>query len=417
MPRQDIRPAVAGRFAALLDFFHSEIAGGAVLLAAAAIALVWANSSAAPSYFAMLKLPIGVSFGTSGLVWPLQVWVNDALMAFFFLLVSLEIRREMTEGELASVRRIAAPALAALGGVILPALIYSAFNWSNPAAMRGWAIPVATDIAFSLGVLSILGRRVPIALKVFLAALAIIDDLVAIVVIALFYSHELALVPLAIGILVWLALFGFGRLGVTTPLVYLAGGAVIWAALKQSGVHPTLAGVALAFAVPGSRPDDERPSVAARLESSLETLVPFVIVPLFGLTNAGFSFGAIKLSIFADPVLLGITIGLVVGKQFGVFGATMAAWRIGIAKPPGQLTPVQLYGAALLCGIGFTMSLFIGDLAFRGQGREAEVKLAVFLGSLISALAGLAVLALAARRQARAAAMAAVDAAEGLHRG
>jgi len=401
MPRQDFRPAVAERFAPLLAFFRSESAGGAVLVVAAAAAIVWSNSPAADSYFRMVRLPLGLNVGGVALVWPLQTWINDGLMAFFFLLVSLEIRREMTDGELASPRRFAAPALAALGGVVVPAVIYSLFNWSDPAAMRGWAIPVATDIAFSLGVLGVLGRRVPVALKIFLGALAIIDDLVAIVVIALFYTHRLALLPLLIAALTWLGLFGLGRAGLRWSAAYLLGGAVIWGALLRSGIHPTLAGVALAFAVPCQRHAAEGTSVAGRLEAMLDRLVPFAIVPLFALTNAGVRLDALVPASLADPVVLGIAVGLFAGKQLGVFGVLMAAWRAGIARPPGQLTPVQLYGAALLCGIGFTMSLFIGDLAFRGQGQAAEVKLAVFLGSLASAVAGLMVLSLAARRAAR----------------
>lgn len=398
MPRQKIRPAVAARFAPLLAFFRAETAGGAVLLAAALVALVWANSPAGASYARLVQLPVRLGLG---LDWPLQTWINDGLMTFFFLLVSLEIRREMTTGELASPRRFAAPALAALGGVALPAAIYSLFNWSNPVAMRGWAIPVATDIAFSLGVLALLGRRVPVALKVFLAALAIIDDLVAIVVIALFYTHRLTPLPLLGAALAWAALYGLGRAGVRSRGVYLLGGVVIWAALLRSGVHPTLAGVALAFAVP-NRPDDERGSVAVQLEALLDRLVPFVIVPLFALANAGFRLSVLMPSRLTDPVVLGIALGLFLGKQLGVFGTLMAAWRAGIAHPPGQLTPLQLYGVALLCGIGFTMSLFIGDLSFRGQEQAAEVKLAVFLASLVAAMAGLAVLALAARQEARA---------------
>ena len=397
MSGQRNRPAVAARFAPLLAFFRGESAGGAVLLAAALAALLWSNSAAGASYARLVGLPVRLGLG---LDWPLQRWINDGLMTFFFLLVSLEIRREMTTGELASPRRFAAPALAALGGVALPAVIYSLFNWSNPAAMRGWAIPVATDIAFSLGVLALLGRRAPVALKVFLAALAIIDDLVAIVVIALFYTHRLAVLPLLGAALAWAALYGLGRAGVRARSVYLLGGVVIWAALLRSGVHPTLAGVALAFAVP-HRPDGEATSVALRLEATLDRLVPFVIVPLFALANAGFRVDVLVPARLTDPVVLGIAVGLFLGKQLGVFGTLMAAWRAGIAHPPGQLTPLQLYGAALLCGIGFTMSLFIGDLAFRGQERVAEVKLAVFLGSLISALVGLAVLAFAARREAR----------------
>lgn len=400
MPRQETRPAVARQFAALLFFFRSESAGGVVLLATSAAALAWSNSPFAASYLHMLRLPIGLRIGGAWFGWPLQVWVNDALMAFFFLLVSLEIRREMTEGELASPRRFAAPALAALGGVALPAVIYSLFNWSDPAAMRGWAIPVATDIAFSLGVLSVLGRRVPVALKVFLSALAIIDDLVAIVVIAVFYTHRIALLPLLLAAAVWLALFGLGRAGLRAKSVYLLGGAVIWGALLRSGVHPTLAGVALAFAISADRRGAEAESPAGRMKAALDRVVPFVIVPLFGLTNAGFSLSAVVPASLLDPVVLGIAVGLVVGKQLGVFGAIMGAWRAGLARPPGQLAPVELYGAALLCGIGFTMSLFIGDLAFRGEARDAEVKLAVFLGSLISALGGLAVLAMTARRAA-----------------
>ncbi|MBV9757117.1 MAG: Na+/H+ antiporter NhaA [Alphaproteobacteria bacterium] len=397
MSGQRNRPAVAARFAPLLAFFRGESAGGAALLVAAAVALAWSNSPAGDSYARLVRLPVRLGLG---LDWPLQTWINDGLMTFFFLLVSLEIRREMTTGELASPRRFAAPALAALGGVALPAVIYSLFNWSNPVAMRGWAIPVATDIAFSLGVLAVLGRRAPVALKVFLAALAIIDDLVAIVVIALFYTHRLAPLPLLGAALAWAALYGLGRAGVRARGVYLLGGVVIWATLLRSGVHPTLAGVALAFAVP-NRPDGGATSVAVRLEATLDRLVPFVIVPLFALANAGFRVDVLVPARLADPVVLGIAIGLFLGKQLGVFGTLMGAWRLGIAHPPGRLTPMQLYGAALLCGIGFTMSLFIGDLAFRGQERVAEVKLAVFLGSLVSALAGLAVLAVAARRDAR----------------
>ena len=399
MPRQKVQPAVARRFAALLGFFRSESAGGAVLIVAAAAALVWSNSPEAASYIRLLRFPISLGVGSLAFVRPLQIWVNDALMAFFFLLVALEIRREMTEGELASASRIAAPGLAALGGVAVPAIIYSAFNWSDTQAMRGWAIPVATDIAFSLAVLSVLGRRVPVALKVFLAALAIIDDLIAIAVIAIFYTSRLALAPLLGAIALWLGMFGLGRAGLRALGPYMIGGILLWIALLRAGIHPTLAGVALAFAVPMDRRAGEDDSPAGRLENALDGWVAYAVLPLFGLANAGFSLHALSPSSLTDPVVLGIAVGLVVGKQIGVFGTVMAAWRAGIARPPGQLTPMQLYGAALLCGIGFTMSLFIGDLAFRGQARGAEVKLAVFAGSLVSALAGLAVLAVATRRR------------------
>ena len=396
MQRRQIFPAqVARRFAALLAFFRSESAGGFVLILAAAAAILWSNSAASDLYFRLLGMPIGVSVDGLAFVRPLQVWVNDALMALFFLLVGLEIRREMTQGELASAARFAAPGLAALGGVLLPATIYFVLNRSDPAALRGWAIPVATDIAFSLAVLSVLGRRVPVALKIFLAALAILDDLVAIVVIAIFYTDRLALLPLTAAALVWMTLFAANRAGVRALGPYLVGGLVLWACLVRSGVHPTLAGVALAFVVPMAERHGDSP--ALRLEEALGWWVAFVVLPLFGLSNAGLRFDLLTWRHVFDPVTLGIAAGLVFGKQFGVFGAVMLAWRTGVARPPGQLTPLQLYGAALLCGIGFTMSLFIGGLAFHGGERDAEVKLAVFGGSLISAVCGLAVLAFATR--------------------
>ncbi|MBV9734533.1 MAG: Na+/H+ antiporter NhaA [Acidisphaera sp.] len=388
------------RFAALLAFFRSESAGGAVLMAASLVALVWANSPFAAGYERLLEVPIGVSAGPLGYLRPLHIWVNDGLMALFFLLVALEIRREMTEGELASPARIAAPGLAAAGGVAVPAVIYVALNWSDPTALRGWAIPVATDIAFSLAVLSVLGQRVPVALKIFLTALAIIDDLIAILVIAIFYTSRLMYAPLALAGLLWLTLFGLGRAGVRSVGPYLLGGVLLWACLVRSGVHPTLAGVALAFAVPMDVRAGETTSPARRLERGLGWWVAFAVLPLFGLANAGLGFATLSWGSLLDPVTLGIAGGLVLGKQIGVFGTAMLAWRSGIARPPGQLTALELYGAALLCGIGFTMSLFIGDLAFRGQGREAEVKLAVFGASLLSAAAGLLVLSLAARRAA-----------------
>jgi Na+:H+ antiporter, NhaA family len=382
------------RVAAVLAFALTQSAGGLALFVSAAVAMIWSNTVHADLYFRLLDLKLGISIGQNVLVMPLDRWVNDGLMALFFLAVGLEIRREMTEGQLNSLRSVAAPGLAALGGMIAPALIYAALNWRDPATLRGWAIPVATDIAFALAALALLGRRVPVGLKVFLTALAILDDLGAIVVIALFYSGQLHLPALAAGAGVLGALFGLNRAGVRALSPYILGGAFLWGCLLYGGVHPTLAGVGLAFVVPmagGAR------SPAQRLESGLGGWIVWGVLPLFGLANAGLRLNGIAPSDFTAPVMLGIILGLVVGKQVGVFGAAWLAVRLRLARLPPGMTTLHLYGAALLCGIGFTMSLFIGDLGFHGAPEHAEVKLAVFVGSLISAVLGLLVLALAPR--------------------
>ena len=388
------------RFAALQDFLHSEAAGGAILMISAAAALVWANSAAGGLYRTLLNAPLLHET-------PL-IWINDGLMAVFFLLVGLELRREITQGELASPARLAAPGLAALGGMAAPALILVALNWRDPVALRGWAVPVATDIAFALAVLAVLGRRVPVGLKVFLTALAIMDDLGAILVIALFYTKGLNLWDLGGAVLVWLGLLGLNRAGVRALWPYLAGGAVLWLLVFQSGVHATLAGVALAFVVPmradpgaGAGADANVASAPAQiLEHRLGSWVAYAILPLFGLANAGLRFDTLPPHAWTNRLALGTALGLFLGKQLGVFGAVMAASRLGLARLPAGVTWPQLYGGAVLCGIGFTMSLFIGDLAFRGSSRGDEVKLAVFIGSLASALAGLAILAVVSRNKA-----------------
>ncbi len=367
----------------LVAFMRSESTGGALLIAAGLAALLLANSPAYPLYHGAVAAPLG----------PLSVhlWINDGLMAVFFLLVGLELRREMTTGELASPSRLAAPALAALGGMIVPAMIFSAFNYHDRGAMRGWAVPVATDIAFALAVLSVLGRRVPVALKVFLTALAIIDDLGAIVVIALFYSDQIDGTMLAAAGIVILCLWALRRAGVRRTLPFLLGGALLWVAMYRSGVHATLAGVSLAFLLPAGG----KHSPAERLEHALQRPVAFLILPLFGLANAGLRFDTLPDGVWRDTLALGTAAGLVIGKQVGVFGGVTLAARLRLAKLPAGVTRGQLYGGAVLCRIGFTMSLFIGDLAFRGTPRGDEVKLAVFVGSLIAALAGLLVLHLA----------------------
>ena len=382
----------AARLGPMLRFLRSETAGGAMLIVSAVAALVLANTPIAPAYQAALRWEPPIPYERM----PMHLWVNDGLMAVFFLLVGLELRREITRGELAGRGRLAAPALAALGGMVVPALIFTAFNWGDRAAMRGWAVPVATDIAFALAVASVLGSRVPVALKVFLTALAIIDDLGAIVVIALFYTRELDGLALAASVVVWLVLFGLNRLGVGRLLPYLLGGVLLWALVFRSGVHATLAGVALALVVPM----DERQgtSPAKRLEGSLGPWVSFGILPLFGLTNAGLRLDTLPPGSATDPLAIGTTLALLVGKPVGVFAATLAAARLGWARLPSTVSTLQLFGAAALCGIGFTMSLFIGDLAFRQTPRGDEVKLAVFIGSCASALLGLAILAIARPR-------------------
>ena len=371
-------------------------AGGAVLLLSALAALALANSGAGDAYRALLDTPIGVTAGASAFVLPLSGWANDALMALFFLLVGLEIRRELAEGQLASLPRAAAPALAALGGMIFPAAIYLACAGGDRAALRGWAIPVATDIAFSLAALRLLGRRMPVGMAVFLTALAIIDDIGAILVIAVAYTESLDLPALLAAGLAWAGLLALNRAGVRTLGPYLAGFVFIWAALARSGVHPTLAGVAVAFTVP-MREIEER-SPARSLEHELAFWVAWLVLPLFGLANAGLHLPDLSpRALLTDRAVIGIVLGLAVGKPLGVVGATWLGTSVGLIRLPAQLTWRLLWGAALLCGIGFTMSLFIGTLAFPTGARVQEVRAAVFLASLLSAAVGVGVLAWAAR--------------------
>ena len=383
--------AAARRFAALLEFLRSGTAAGTALILSAVVALIWANSAAGGAYIYLVHAQLGS--------WPVHLWINDGLMALFFLLVGIELRRDITTGELASAARLAAPGLGALGGMAVPALIFTLFNAGDPEAMRGWAVPVATDIAFALAVMSLLGRRVPVALKVFLVALAIIDDLGAIIVIALFYSKGLNLAALAGAVALLGGLYGLNRAGVRPLLPYLLGGAALWWLVLQSGVHATLAGVALALVLPMDCRGAEQTPPAVKLERRLGLWVAYAVLPLFGLANAGLRFDTLPPGAWTDPLALGITLALVLGKQVGVFGAVLGAVRLRLAAMPQGVTLRQLYGAAVLCGIGFTMSLFIGHLAFADSPRGDEVKLAVFAGSLASALIGLTILAWPARKR------------------
>jgi Na+:H+ antiporter, NhaA family len=380
-------------------FFAHESAGGICLGLAALLALAVSNSPFVGAYQALLQLPGSVTVGS----WlqfekPLLVWVNDLWMAVFFFLVGLEIKREFVEGELASPRQAMLPAAAALGGMVVPAAIYAALNWGDARALRGWAIPSATDIAFAIGVVTFLGRRVPASLKVFLAAVAIIDDLGAIVVIAIFYTEQLSTLALAGAAAGGLLLAALNRARVTRVDVYAAVGLVIWVFVLKSGVHATLAGVVTALAIPAR--DAAGASPLERTEHALHPWVAFCILPLFGFCNAGVDLAGASWSALAEPVTLGIGAGLVLGKAIGVFGTAWLLVRSGLAAAPAAATALQLFGVAVLCGIGFTMSLFIGGLAFEGQGAsfDARVKLGVLAGSVVAALAGSAILAFAARR-------------------
>ena len=376
---------------ALTQFLRNEAAGGYVLMVAAALALVVANSPLAPSYFAALETHLGFALGPIHLDESVLHWINDGLMALFFLLVGLEIKREVLDGQLSRPADVILPGAAALGGVMLPAAIYLAFNLRHPDSVAGWAIPSATDIAFALGVLALMGSRVPTSLKVFLTAIAIMDDLAAIVIIALFYTAELNLMALAGAGAVLAALVVLNRLKVISLWPYLLLGVVLWFLVLESGVHATLAGVALAMTIP-LRADDRCP--LHRLEHALHKPVAFGVTPIFGFANAGLSFAGIGLSALLDPVPLGVALGLFLGKQLGVFGVAAGMIRLGWARAPAGASLGQLYGVAVLCGVGFTMSLFIGGLAFGDPKLIDETKIGVLVGSLASALLGLLILRL-----------------------
>ena len=367
-------------------FAESEASGGLVLMASAALGLVVANSALAGSYTELLHTKIG---GLSVLH-----WINDGLMALFFLLVGLEIKREMLAGELDSWPRRALPLIAALGGMVAPALIFFAINWQSPETWRGWAIPTATDIAFALGVLSLFGSRIPNSLKVFLTSLAIMDDLGAILIIAIFYASDLSLMALGAAGAITIVLFALNWFGVMRLAPYLLLGVGLWAAMLFSGVHATLAGVVLAMTIPlgAVGEDDGVGSPLCHLEDRLGPWVAFLVVPVFGFANAGVSLAGATMESLLAPLSLGVAAGLFFGKQIGIMGSIVIARRTGIAHLPAGASWRQMYGVALLCGIGFTMSLFIGLLAFADAERESMIKLAVLVGSLLSAVAGAAVL-------------------------
>ena len=377
----------------LRRFLALESASGFVLFGAALLAVALCNSALGPDFLHALHQPYAAAIGPLAVHTSIELTVNDGLMVVFFLLVGLEIKREILQGELSERSKIALPAVAALGGMAAPALIYTACNWGDAAALRGWAIPAATDIAFSLGVLTLLGRRVPLSLKVFLTALAIIDDLGAIVVIALFYTDHLSLPMLGGAVLAAAALYLANRNGVTALTPYLLIGALLWFFVLKSGVHATLAGVALALAIPLRVKDARGHAPLLRLEHALHPWVAFGVLPVFALVNAGVSFAGMSLSTLLAPIPLGITAGLVLGKALGIFGCCWLLLKFTRCTLPAGAGWTALFGVALLGGIGFTMSLFIGNLAFAGNVEyAAELRLGVIAGSLISAVAGYLVL-------------------------
>jgi len=380
-------------------FFQLEAASGLLLIAAAALALIINNSPLSHLYAGLLDVPVVAQVGALQIAKPLLLWINDGLMALFFLLIGLEVKRELLEGHLSKPSQVVLPGAAAIGGMVVPALIYWFLNRDNPAALGGWAIPMATDIAFALGVLALLGKRVPVSLKLFLMTLAIIDDLGAIIVIAIFYSHELSTLSLALAGACLVALIAMNRLGVVKIGPYMVIGLILWVCVLKSGVHATLAGVTLAFCIP-LRTHNAEASPLLSLEHALHPWVAFGILPLFAFANAGVSLAGANLESFTHHVPMGIAAGLLIGKTVGVFGLTWLAVRAGLAALPHGANWGQVFGVAILCGIGFTMSLFVGSLAFiPGSSDYAGMdRMGILTGSILAAVIGYAVMAGASRK-------------------
>jgi len=374
------------------NLLRHPAAGGVILMLAAVIALLAANTPLRVYYDQLLSTRVVVAVGEFAIAKPLLLWINDGLMALFFLLVGLELKREVLTGELNELRKIALPGIAALGGMLMPALIYVLINRHDTYALHGWAIPTATDIAFALGVLTLLGPRVPTSLKVFLVSLAIFDDLGAIIIIALFYTDNLSLVAMVSAALGLVVLWLMNRNGVISKAAYMLIGVMVWVSLLKSGVHATLAGIALAIFIPFSGNDDEGNSVhpLKEIERDLHGPVAFMVLPIFAFANAGLPLTGLTFSDLLTPVPLGIFLGLFIGKQLGVMLFTWLAVRTGLGKLPAQVSWSQLYGVAIICGVGFTMSLFIGSLAFQDtiENQTMNDRLGILLGSFVSAVFG-----------------------------
>ena len=381
-------------------FFQLEAASGLLLIAAAALALIINNSPLSHFYTAFLDVPVAVQIGALQIAKPSLLWINDGLMALFFLLIGLEVKRELLEGQLSKPSQVVLPGAAAIGGMVVPALIYWFLNKDNPAALGGWAIPMATDIAFALGVLALLGKRVPVSLKLFLMTLAIIDDLGAIIVIAVFYSSELSGLSLLLAAACLVALIAMNRMGVVKIAPYMIIGLILWVCVLKSGGHATLAGVTLAFCIP-LRTKNSEPSPLLGIEHALHPWVAYGILPLFAFANAGVSLAGVNLHSFTHHVPMGIAAGLLIGKTVGVFGLTWIAIKTGLAALPAGANWGQVFGVAILCGIGFTMSLFVGSLAFvAGSSEYAGMdRMGILTGSILAALIGYGVTAFFSRKQ------------------
>ncbi len=382
-------------------FFQLEAAGGLLLIAAAALALIINNSPLSWLYNAFLETPVEARIGALQIAKPLLLWINDGLMALFFLVIGLEVKREVLEGHLSKPSQIVLPGAAAIGGMVVPALIYVALNTGNAEALNGWAIPMATDIAFALGVLALLGKRVPVSLKLFLMTLAIIDDLGAIIVIALVYSGELSQLSLILAAVSIIALIAMNRSGVSRLAPYLLVGLVLWVCVLKSGVHATLAGVVLAFCIPLRTSSKASPLLT--LEHGLHPWVAYGILPLFAFANAGVSLAGVTMESFTHSVPLGIAAGLLLGKTLGVFGLTWLAVKTRMASLPKEANWGHVLGVSILCGIGFTMSLFVGSLAFEPgvSAYAGEDRMGILTGSILSAIIGYGVMVMACRTTAK----------------
>jgi NhaA family Na+:H+ antiporter len=366
----------------------TDASSGIILVFAAAVALLLANSPWQGSYNAFLEFPVSITLGTFSISKPLVLWVNDGLMALFFFVVGLEIKRELFYGELSRPDQVILPFLAAIAGIVFPALIYVAFNYNDAVAMNGWAIPSATDIAFALGIFILFGKHLPPSLKLFLLSVAIIDDIGAVIIIAIFYSQDLATNSLVIASVGLLLLFLFNRLELSNKTPFILISIIVWAAVLKSGVHATLAGFAVAWFIPIAR--EKSKSMSYQLEHALHPWIAFFVLPLFAFANAGVGLMDASFDELFTPVSIGIIGGLFIGKQLGIFTACFIAVKFNLCRLPKDATWGQLYGVCLLCGVGFTMSLFIGSLAFEEQGLayQTQVKVGVLVGSLVSAIAG-----------------------------
>ena len=398
--RRNERIIMDKTFSRIQEFIKLETSGGVVLIIAAIFAMIIANTPLSANYDLILGTYIKVGIGNFEIAKPAILWINDGLMAIFFFLVGLEIKREVLAGELSSFDKAILPIMAAIGGMAVPGIIFAIINWGTPENLNGWAIPTATDIAFALGILALIGSRAPISLKIFLLAIAIIDDLGAIVIIAIFYTSELSLSALSFSVIGFAAAVALNRMGVQRTAPYLLVGIVMWVFVLKSGVHATLAGVLIAFTIP-LKTKNEDEALLYKMEHGLHPWVAFLILPVFAFANAGVNFTGIGIDDLLQPLTLGIAVGLFLGKQIGVFLATWIGVKSGIARLPENVSWKHVYGVACLTGVGFTMSLFIGSLAFATADVMNAVRLGVVLGSVLSGIIGYLLLKSAAHHSAQ----------------